>query len=284
MNITAPTDKNVSKEYEMNFSEKDFLFLKKFALEKVGIVLNDNKKDMVYSRISRRLRALGISTFANYCKILSQGNSEEISHFLNAITTNFTSFFRENHHFSFLKEKAVPEIIQRHQQDKTVRIWSAGCSSGEEPYSIAVTLRNTHLSQFWDVKILATDIDTNVLSIGKQGLYDKIDEVALAGVGRSWYSNVMGHKKEKILINEDVRKMIFFKHLNLLGDWPIKKKYDVIFCRNVVIYFNKETQRNLFSRFYDQLVEGGYLFIGHSETMTNNFDKFNHVSGTIYRK
>ena len=271
---------------EFIFTDNNFNHIRDIVTEHSGIVLSDAKRDMVYSRLVRRLRALGIRNFDEYCVLLQNRNHEEFTHFINAITTNLTSFFRENHHFEMLTDEILPDIMQRNHNSKKIRIWSAGCSTGMESYSIAMVLKEVipdHLG--WDVKILATDLDTNVVATGARGIYpvDKVTGVSDERMAR-WLMRGRGANADKLKVSRELRQMITFKPMNLLQPFPFKGPMDIIFCRNVVIYFDKATQRQLFDRFADIHAQGGYLFIGHSETLYNVTDRYQLIRNTVYRK
>ncbi|MCP5160348.1 MAG: protein-glutamate O-methyltransferase [Hahellaceae bacterium] len=275
---STPTE---SREFPM--TDADFQRLSQLAHNYTGIVLGAHKRDMVYGRLARRIRALGLRDFNAYCDLLDTPGSGELSGFINSITTNLTSFFRERHHFDFLRDRALPEVKQRNAHSKKLRIWSAGCSTGEEPYSLSITVNEVMDTQRWDCKILATDLDSNVLSHGSNGVYDiqRIETVDMAQRQRWFFKDASG---ETVKVKPAIQKTISFKRLNLIEDWPMKGPFDIIFCRNVVIYFNKDTQRQLFDRFADILVDGGYLCIGHSETLNRVTDRFKALGHTIYQK
>lgn len=263
---------------EFPMSNEDFWALSDIAYRQTGIVLGEHKKNLVYGRLSRRIRVLKIGSFADYIQLIRDGKHPEFNEFLNAITTNLTSFFREPHHFDFLREQLMPSFEKRDE----VLLWSAGCSTGEEPYSIAMTLAaNRKLSQ--KCKILATDLDSNVLKHARQGIYDdsRLEGLPLALVDQ-FFSRVDNAQSFKVA--DHLRSQITFNRLNLLGDWPIRKHFDVIFCRNVLIYFDKDTQKVLISRFVDQLKSGGYLIIGHSENIVRLNDQLRFLGKTIYQK
>jgi chemotaxis protein methyltransferase CheR len=263
---------------EFEFSPQEFAFIAHFAYEKTGITLSERKRDMIYNRLVKRLRELGIATFADYCKKLQSNRaSEEIPHLINAITTNITHFFRENHHFEHLAN----EVLRRKCEQKAsrLRIWSAGCSSGMEAYSIAMTLADSLKSlPKCDMKILATDIDTNMLSIGSKGEYPASNAEKIAEKYERFYQ-IHG---DSISMKDTVKKLISFKPLNLHEPWPMRGPFDVIFCRNVVIYFDKATQRTLFDRMAELMPVGGTLYIGHSENITQITNKFKLLSKTTY--
>lgn len=280
--MASPTRPHEEREFE--FSERDFRFLTQLVTKKTGIVLGDHKRDMVYSRLARRLRALGIKTFAGYCELM-QGESghEEIGNLVNAITTNLTSFFREKHHFEHLRDNVLVPMVAKSSHPKRLRIWSAGCSSGMESYSIAMTvksaLRDLHS---WDARILATDIDTNMLNTGMQGEYSAEQ---WENIPPSHRGDVLKQaKQERIRMSDPLKQLIAFKHLNLLEPWPMQGTFDVVFCRNVVIYFDKPTQQKLFARIADMLKPDGWLYIGHSENLFKVSNRFELVGRTIYRR
>jgi chemotaxis protein methyltransferase CheR len=252
--------------------------------ERTGIVLGDSKRDLVHGRLGRRLRALGCGSFREYLERLDGPDGEQEQGILiNAITTNLTGFFREPHHFETLAKEAIPELAKLPSQGKRLRIWSAGCSSGEEPYTIAMTVqRALPGSGQWDARILATDIDTNMVATSKAGVYDaeKIGPIP-AELRRRF---LIPGDDETVEMSPALKQMISFKPLNLLQPWPMRGPFDVIFCRNVVIYFDKDTQRTLFNRFAELLRPDGWLFIGHSESLFRVSDRFRHLGRTIYRK
>jgi len=267
-----------ASEREFAFSDNDFKFITELVSKRTGIVLQERKRDMVYSRLARRLRALNIQNFADYCTLLTSDNPEEITNFVNAITTNLTGFFREGHHFEHLHHL----ITSKTGSDKTLRIWSAGCSTGQEPYSIAMTVLDALPNiAAWDVKILATDIDTNVLGKGAAGIYATKDAESISPAYLREYTTSQG---DKLLMSDKLKRLIHFKQLNLLGAWPMKGPFDIIFCRNVVIYFDKPTQRDLFNRYATILKPAATLYIGHSENLSNVCDRFELVGRTIYKK
>lgn len=279
MNIES---KNNYLDREFPMSEDDFAVIQRVAFSFTGIQLSAHKKNMVYSRISRRLRELRLKRFDQYCEILLLPDHVEHNEFINAITTNLTSFFREDHHFIYLKETAFPSLIKKNHQTKKIRIWSAGCSVGEEPYSIAIVAKES-VPATWDLKILATDLDSNVLAHGAEGVYDS-DRIETVSDGRKkkWFSK--DSSGSKVRVKPSLRELIRFNRLNLLEPWPMKKQFDIIFCRNVVIYFDKETQVKLFDRYAEMLVDGGYLFIGHSESLNRVTERFQSLGKTIYQK
>lgn len=272
------------QEREFAFSDRDFTFLAGLVSKRTGIMLAEGKKNMVYSRLARRLRALGFKNFAEYCELVqSESGDEEMNNLVNALTTNLTKFFREGHHFEHLKEKVLAPLAESSTRHKRVRIWSAGCSAGMESYSIAMTAKNAFKdTNGWDIRILATDIDTNMLSIGVNGEYN-IDQ--LENIPPAYRPDIhIDNANERITMSDYLRQMIAFKELNLLERWPMSGPFDAVFCRNVVIYFDKPTQKKLFARIADLLCPDGWLYIGHSENLHNVCDRFEPMGRTIYRK
>jgi chemotaxis protein methyltransferase CheR len=272
-------------EREFTFTRHDFEFIRDMVGERTGIVLSDHKVDMVYGRLARRLRQLNLKSFKDYLVRLNQDDDQELVEFTNALTTNLTAFFREAHHFDFLINTAIP-TLGKQRADKRLRIWSAGCSTGEEPYTIAMSVHEAlPLIRSWDVKILATDLDSNVVERAKAGIYDQervngIDKTRLT----RWFRKGKGAHAGKVKVDSALKDMITFKQLNLMQPWPMKGPFDIIFCRNVVIYFNKDTQRLLFNRYADLLANDGYLIVGHSESLHKVTDRFELIHKTIYRK
>lgn len=268
---------------EFEFSDDDFRFIATLAKERTGIMFPDQKKQMVYSRLTRRLRTLEMQDFGSYLAFLqSKEGASEIENLVNAMTTNVTSFFREAHHFEHVAKVVLPEVMDSGQ--KRLRFWSAGCSMGMEAYSLAATLAaNIPNHRQWDIKILATDIDTNVLETGRAGIYpdEQLPKIPDA-LARQHF--VHRPHDESIEVSDVLKNMVTFKQLNLLEPWPIKGPFDAIFCRNVVIYFDKATQRTLFARYHELLKPGGWLYIGHSESLFNVSDAFELKGRTVYRK
>ena len=272
----------VQQEYALR--DKDFRKIVELVMNTAGIVLSEKKRPFIQGRLGRRLRALGMQDFRQYCNLLeTPAGDEERSNLINAITTNHTSFFREQHHFAYLTRTILPKIMQDAGDQRRLRIWSAGCSTGEEPYTIAMTLRDVPtLQNGWDVKILATDLDTNVVAHAAAGVYDA---ERLEGVPSSQRKRFVTElSNEKGQMNDELCSLITFAPLNLLQKWPMKGPFDIIFCRNVVIYFDKPTQRKLFDRYAEILKPNGWLFIGHSESLLNVTDRFDLVGRTIYRR
>lgn len=273
------------EDREFSFSAEDYVFLRAMLKERTGIELGPTKQNMVYARLAKRLRRLGMKSFREYIEFIgSEQGRDELGTTLNALTTNLTKFFRENHHFEHLGSTALQEIRARAAtQGRRLRIWSAGCSSGEEPYSIAITLLRTmpDIKQ-WDAKILATDIDTEMVRRGSEGIYPASALEGMPPDIAKKYFEPIGN--DKVRLCDEARSLISFKYLNLIGNWPMKGPFDVIFCRNVVIYFDKDTQRTLFDRYANLLVPGGFLYIGHSENLFGITERFKLLGRNIHRK
>jgi chemotaxis protein methyltransferase CheR len=272
---------------EFELTDKHFNWLIKLVMEKTGITLSEKKRDLVYGRLARRLRKLNLDNFDQYCDLLKTNPEGELVEFINSITTNLTSFYREAHHFEYLSDTVLKYLLLKRKQEKRIRIWSAGCSTGEEPYTIAMTLRESIPNiDAWDVKILATDIDTNVLARASEGIYkkEKVNGISDARLKKWFLKSANGNDSDEIKVSPKLRELITFKELNLMKDWPMKGQFDVLFCRNVVIYFDKDTQRVLFDRFANILKEDAHMFLGHSESLYKVTDRFTLLGKTIHQK
>ncbi len=269
---------------EFDFSDKDFQRVQKIVYDFAGIDLNDSKKNLVYNRLSKRIRFLDMQSFSDYLNYVESKGEEEFVHLINAITTNLTFFFRENHHFEYLANTVIPHLLEKNAASRKIRIWSAGCSTGEEPYSIATVLKET-VPAGWDAKVIATDLDTNVVNTGRQGVYplDRLKGVSEERKKR-WFFKGTGSQEGFAKVKPELQNIIEFGQLNLMDTWPFNGGIDAIFCRNVVIYFDKPTQSKLFNRYADLLPDGGHLFIGHSESLYKVCDRFELLGQTIYKK
>ncbi|MEL6677390.1 MAG: protein-glutamate O-methyltransferase [Pseudomonadota bacterium] len=247
-----------------------------------GIVLKDHKRQMVYSRMARRVRALNMTSFTAYLDHLDRStDAEEKRAFVNAVTTNLTSFFREDHHFDDFAASVLPRLLNR--PDGRIRIWSAGCSSGEEPYTAAMLVLhhcNDHPPS--DLRILATDIDTAMLDRGQAGIY-KAERIAKIPARFARYMTD-SPQAETMQVSGPVRRLVTFKPLNLIEPWPVSGPFDVIFCRNVLIYFDSPTKMEIVDRFAHLLRDGGTLYLGHSESLLDDHPLLDSVGGTIYRR
>lgn len=268
---------------EPRLGSREFRRVVELIKQRAGISLADSKRDMVHARLSRRLRTLSLTSFDEYLDLLGDPHAAETEHFVNALTTNLTSFFREPHHFEYLARQWLPTMLAE-TRNRDLRIWSAGCSSGEEPYSIAMTLLD-HLPANRGFRILATDLDSETLARADAGIYpvERIEGIANSDRHR-WFQRGQGSREGFVRVRPTIRETITFRRLNLFDPWPMKDPIDAIFCRNVVIYFSKDTQRPLFDRFADALTPNGHLFIGHSESLHGVCDRFESLGHTIYRR
>ena len=270
--------------HAVDLSGSQFDIIRSFLHQTCGIKLHEGKESLVKSRLMKRLRVLGLSSFEKYIEYLkSDFSGSERRAAIDALTTNKTSFFRENEHFTFLRSRIVPRLAAERRQ---IRIWSAGCSSGEEPYSIAMALKE-ELSDIArrDVRILATDISARVLKVAQEAIYDSDEIRAIpADLLQKNFTCTRVRPTRVYRVIEDVRKMVRFAQLNLMANWPMKGPFDAIFCRNVMIYFERPTQQWLVQRFWQLLESGGYLLVGHSERLTGTAHKFRYVRPATYVK
>ncbi|MFZ6742668.1 CheR family methyltransferase [Undibacterium sp. JH2W] len=270
------TRSDTTKEFA--FNSRDFDRVRDLIYKKAGISLADSKQEMVYSRLARRLRATGISSFSDYLDSLENNQIEsEWEAFTNALTTNLTSFFREEHHFPILAEHIA-------KRQETVNIWCSASSTGEEPYSIAMTLCEAFGTLRPPAHIIATDIDTNVLETASRGVYnlDRIEKLS-AERTRKFFLKGKGAQEGLVRVRPELRELITFKQLNLLGDsWPLSGEFDAIFCRNVMIYFDKPTQGKILKKFVPLMKPDGLLFAGHSENFLYVSDDFKLRGKTVY--
>lgn len=282
-NVDTPTD---AKEPAFEFSDSDFSYLRKLVFSHTGISLSEQKRNLVYGRLSKRMRAHGLSRFCDYCRLLKDNPDAELEHFTNAITTNLTSFFREKHHFDFITDELIHTLQERYHTQRRLRIWSAGCSTGEEAYSLAITLREAIPDiDRHDIRILATDLDTNVVKTAALGIYPATSIEGLdSQLIRRCFLRGKGEHEDQIMAVPELRRLICFRQLNLMHDWPMHGLFDAIFCRNVVIYFDTPTKQVLFERFAGIMQPGGHLFIGHAETLRNISSRFQLIGKTIYRR
>ena len=272
---------------EFTFSDHDFQMISELANARYGLFLQPSKKALVHSRLAKRLRALNLATFEDYCILLNKSEGEaERPHLLSALTTNVTHFFREIHHFDFLKDVLMPQLLDKAQSGNPIRLWSSACSSGQEAYSIAAALvaAAPKVSQY-DIKVLATDIDPQVIQTAKAAVYPTEFIATIPPAWRDLLTGTTRPRGSEFEINSDLRKLVSFGELNLIADWPMQRKFDVIFCRNAAIYFDKTTQARLWRRFADVMVDGGHLMIGHSERLSGPAEAlFKSVGITTYKK
>ena len=273
---------------EFKFTDSHFNNLRKLVGERTSISLSHAKRELVYGRLARRLRKLGINSFGKYYDLLKRGDEEELEQFTNAMTTNLTSFFREPHHFDYLAQTVVPALMEKKNDAARprLRVWCAGCSSGEEAYSAAIVLKETipDLDRM-DAKILATDVDSNVLTTGQSGIYDQERVKGLSKQRlKRWFHRGSGKNAGMVRVVPELQGLVRFRQLNLMHGWPMRGLFDVIFCRNVVIYFDKATQKVLFDRFANILEHDGHLFAGHSENLFKVADRFRPIGKSTYKK
>ncbi|MCL1886653.1 MAG: chemotaxis protein CheR [Betaproteobacteria bacterium] len=279
--MTKADNNNLRSSKEFDFTTNDFRRIRSLIYKRAGITLADSKEEMVYSRIARRLRTTGYKDFSSYLDQLEGGKMEnEWEAFTNALTTNLTSFFREAQHFPILAEHA-----KKKQEDGLFTVWCSASSTGEEPYSIAITLCEAFNSLKPPVQIIATDIDTNVLKTAADGIYssDKVEKLSQNYL-KKFFLNGKGKHAGMVRVRQELRDLITYRQVNLLeSNWPIRGSFDAIFCRNVMIYFDKQTQGKILSRFVSLMKPDGLLFAGHSENFTYVSNDFKLVGKTVYK-
>jgi chemotaxis protein methyltransferase CheR len=274
----TPSAASAEGAREFEFSREEFQRVRRLIYEHAGISLAETKQEMVYSRLARRLRARGLRGFGDYLDLLQRGDAAEWEAFVNALTTNLTAFFREPHHFPVLAEH-----LRARRSANPATIWCAACSTGEEAYSIAMTAAEVSGDFRCAVRVLATDLDTNVLATAEAGLYgpDRLEPVSAERIRRHFSAGTPPGGKSRV--RDELRSMISFRRLNLLdAHWPLRGPFDAIFCRNVLIYFDKATQRRILERFAPLLAPSGLLFVGHSEALHNAHDLFRSRGRTVY--
>lgn len=255
-------------EGDLLLTYEDFRRIAAMLHDDAGIALHDSKATLVYSRLAKRLRALGLRTFRDYCALVASTDGiDERKRMLAALTTNVTRFFREPHHFDHLKTRVLPGLLDEARRGGRVRLWSAGCSTGQEPYSLALTIAAMAPDAMnLDLKILATDIDTNVLAEAKEGLYgEEAISAVPSDLRQRWFVPAPEQNRRTWRVSDDLRRLVSFRELNLIGDWPMRGPFQVIFCRNVVIYFEEATQIRIWERFRRLMSPDAWLYIGHSE-------------------
>lgn len=275
----TPPPRTDAAAREFEFTSADFERVRKLIYQHAGISLSPVKQDMVYSRLARRLRATGIKTFAEYLSRLEKGDPQEWERFVNSLTTNLTSFFREPHHFPILAS-----FLQKQQGKRPIKIWCSAASTGEEPYSIAMTVLEALGNNADHVSIIASDLDTNVLATADKGVYglDRVEKISPERLKRFFLKGT-GSQEGTVCVRPELRRMITFQRINLLDPtWPVRGPVDVIFCRNVMIYFDKPTQYKILARFAPLLQRDGLLFAGHSESFLHAADLFHSLGKTVY--
>jgi len=273
------------KPGEAELSDNEFEALRRLIYTHTGIALAPYKRYLVQARLGRRLRALNLATYAEYHELLVSGNGAELTQFINAMTTNKTDFFRESHHFDYLRTTWLP--ARRAAGARRLRLWSAACSTGEEPYTIAITVLDAlDGAAGWDVKILASDIDTEVLARAETGTYtlEQVKPVPPPLLTKH-FQRGRGQQEGSVRVSAAVRSLIAFRRINFLDDpWPIRATFDAIFCRNVLIYFDRPTQQRLLTRLLGYLAPDGLIFLGHSESAFGLVAGLSPVGATIYRR
>ncbi|ACK50408.1 MCP methyltransferase, CheR-type [Methylocella silvestris BL2] len=273
---------------EFMLSRDDFREIAAMLHEDAGIHLPESKATLVYSRLAKRLRALGLESFRAYCThVRGRDGLDERQKMLAALTTNVTKFFREPHHFEHLEKIVLPPLIEAARRGGRVRLWSAACSNGQEPYSMAMIILSLMPDACrHDVKVLASDIDPNMLAEAERGIYaEHFAEGVPAKLRERWLNPVAdGGSERKFSVAAELRDLVAFRELNLFGAWPMKGPFQAIFCRNVAIYFDEATQMQLWSRFPPLLSSGGRLYIGHSERLLGPAaEAFSGEGVTLYR-
>ncbi len=271
---------------EFAFTWADFHRIARIVHAESGIVLGDNKANLVYSRLAKRLRKAGLRSFHDYCELVQrEDGADERQAMIAAMTTNVTRFFREAHHFALLEKTVLPPLLERAKKGERVRLWSSACSSGEEAYSMALTILGLMPDAGeHDILILASDLDPNMLERAELGTYTAPQvEPIPAELRRKWLARAKGDGAMDFEVTEPVRKLVRFRELNLLDPWPMRSRFDIIFCRNVMIYFDDETQNGIWTRFAKFLEPDGVLCIGHSERIPASLP-FELVGQTSYRR
>lgn len=281
----------MASRQQLDISSEEFRKIAELIYNHAGIRLKDTKKNLVKSRLKKRLRNLDLESFEEYYdRVTGDKTGQELSFLLQAISTNVTSFFREQKHFDFLESQAVPEILDRYNtsQERTyIHLWSAACSTGQEPYSMAISLLESLPNvENYRTRILGTDISQEALRSAKRGVYHPKDVEDVDQFIRDRYFETVRHDGERMVrVKENVRNLVKLGNLNLNnGSFPFSKKFDVIFCRNVTIYFDKPVVQRLINRFERHLKDGGYLFMGHSESLAGIDHNLEFLQATIYRK
>ncbi len=266
----------------IKFKKGQFEKISHLVHQMTGINLPPGKQELVRARLTKRLRALGLKSFDTYMERLEHDQSEgELVSMIESMTTNKTNFFREPQHFGYLCRQILPVA-----RNRRLRVWSAGCSSGEEPYTTAILLHEAIGDHsLWDIRILATDLSSRMIDHARKGIYDinHLREVPPLLISK-YFTCVETKPVRRYQIGEMLRRQVYFARLNLMEEWPMRGPFDVIFCRNVMIYFDKATQEQLVNRFWKLMRPGGCLFVGHSESLTGSPHKFRYVQPAIYMK
>lgn len=271
-----------------SMADKEFQRFSQFIQSEFGIKMPAGKKIMLESRLNKRLRALGMNSYKDYEDYLFslKGLEIEMPHLIDVVTTNKTEFFRESKHFDLLYQELLPAWLENRQNNKSFSVWSAGCSTGEEPYTLAIVLsefaRNHPEFSF---RVLGTDISNQVLDTAKKAIYaeDKLEKISLE-LRRRYFLRSKDRKRKVVRVAPEIRSLVSFRILNFMDSFDFREKLDTIFCRNVIIYFERPVQETLFNKFCRHLVSGGYLFIGHSETLSGMDLPLKQITATVYQK
>lgn len=266
-------------------TDMEFNMFSEYLYQYAGINLTPQKKNLLATRLTQTIDRQGFKSFKEYFEYMKTDMSgKTLSEFINRISTNHTYFFREEEHFDFMKTRALPEFKERLEKEKDLRIWSAGCSNGSEPYTIAMLLDDFFdlESSLWDTSILATDISEKVLNLAKEGIYKPTDIEKIPPLWKMKYFKKINADSFQVV--DTIRHNVIYRRLNLLSEFPFKRPFHVIFCRNVMIYFDEPTKNKIIQKFYDKLVPGGYLLIGHSETIDRGASNFEYVMPSVYRR
>lgn len=279
---------NLPFSQHIELTEGEFQKISRLVYDQCGIHLSEGKRELVKARLGKRIRNGSFKSFHDYYQhVLKDPSGEELIHLLDSIATNYTFFFREQKHFDCLRSEIVPELIGRKKdRGRKLRFWSAACSSGEEPYSIAMTLLDVIEHPFvWDISVLGTDISTKALKVAESGIFpkDRIQSIA-PSLTQKCFLKGENDWRDYVKVKDEVRKLIRLRRLNLMEPFSFSEPFDCIFCRNVMIYFDKKTQADLVNRLYECLEDGGFLLIGHSESLTGIKHSFRYVRPSVYRK
>lgn len=279
-------DRSSTSTAELAFTDADFNVISQHAAQRYGLDIKLEKKGLIYARLARRIRALGMPDFKTYCAFATGPKAEEeAEELLSALTTNVSSFYRERHHFEALSKTILPGLREKAERSG-LRIWSAGCSSGQEPYTIAATVRVAYADLHQpNVTILATDVDPRILQKARAATYRATEVASLSSEQKDLLFAPRNRNAESVTVRDELQRMVSFDRINLVGDWRQAPLFDIIFCRNVVIYFERSTQHRLWQRFRDSLAPRGNLFIGHSERLTGPAEEsFRNIGITAFEK
>ena len=259
--------------------------LSKLIKEKTGIVISESNFNALQKKLCSRIASLNITEFSDYLRLLKDGSSGEMNFLLNSSTINFTSFMREKEHFHILTDKILPDILQKNMARKKLRIWSAACSSGEEAYTLAIVLKEAlEATPGWDIKIIATDLDTDVLSFADKGIYHKKRIETFNPIRQKKWFEEMSDDSGNVRVKKEIRDMVEFRQVNLVDNWRLFDKMDLIFCRNVMIYFDADTRKTLINKFVEQLTPKGWLVVSRTESIYGVTDSLESFGDSVYQR